>query len=380
MAHFITEFKLGQSGGNKGLPMGNGLLNISRAINGVQKAMMYGIAASPKVGKSTFVDYGFVINPILYCIENNIPINVIYFSYEMDRVTKEFDFTAFFLFHDYGVTEMVLPSGVTYKGESKVPLSSNLLRGRIQDDKNNTITVNPFIEELVKKVYSERIVPFFGEYDLKGKLIKPGIIIFEEQKQNPTGIRNFLYDFAFKEGTPEYENYEDSEGKIRQKLIGYTPNDPNKYNIIVTDTIRKLPKERGYSMKENIDKYLEYSTECRNLFKMTFVHIVHLNRNMTDVNRLKFLGDNIFPTPEDIKDTGNLSEECNHLFTMFNPNDEKYNLDKHFGTTIRDVNKNTIYPLLRTAHLVESREVMFPQHFRFEMQGNLKNFSVFTEN
>ena len=132
-------------------------------------------------------------------------------------------------------------------------------------------------------------------------------------------------------------------------------------------------------MKENIDKYLEYTTELRNRCKMSFVHIVHLNRSMADVTRLKYLGDNIFPTPEDIKDTGNLSEECNHLFTLFNPNDEKYNLDKHFGLDIRDIHRNTIYQGLRTAHLVESREVEYPQHFRFEMQGNIKNFLPFVE-
>lgn len=379
MAHFITEFNLGQSGGNKGLPMGNGLANISRAINGVQKAMMYGVAASPKVGKSTFVDYGFVINPILYCMANGIDISVIYFSYEMDRVTKEFDFASYFLYKDYGIQEMQLPNGVTFEGKDVVPLSANLLRGRIQDDKNNTILVNPYIKSCLQDVYKDRIIPFFGEYDARGKLLKPGKIIFQENKENPTGLRNFLYDYAFKEGTPEYEEYTNSDGEKRQKLVGYTPFNPNKYTIVITDTIRKLPRERGYSMKENIDKYLEYTTECRNLFRFTFVHIVHLNRSMSDINRLKYLGDSIFPTPEDIKDTGNLSEECNHLFTLFNPNDEKFNLTKHFGLQIKDDAGNLFYEGLRTAHLVESREVVFPQHFRFEMQGNIKNFSPLIE-
>lgn len=375
MAHFITEYILGQTGGNKGLPMGPGLANISRVINGVQQGMMYGVAAAPKCGKSTFVDYGFVIHPILYCIENGIDINVIYFSYEMDRITKEFDFAAYFLFHDYGITEMPLPAGITYEGNKVVPLSSNLLRGRLQDDDGKTIRVNPFIEECLKKTYNERIVPFFGEYDKKGRLLKSGYILFHDNKQNPTGLRNYLYNYAFQQGTPEYEDFTDDQGNKRQKLVGYTPNNPNKFNIVITDTIRKLPKERGFSMKENIDKYLEYSTECRNLFKMTFVHIVHLNRSMSDVNRLKFLGDNIFPTPEDVKDSGNLSEECNHLFTLFNPNDEKYNLQSHFDLKIKDASNNLYYPGLRTAHLVESREVMFPQHFRFIMEGNIKNFS-----
>ena len=48
MSNFIKEFKKGQSGGNKGVPMGAGLENLSRAINGTQRGMTYGVAAAPK--------------------------------------------------------------------------------------------------------------------------------------------------------------------------------------------------------------------------------------------------------------------------------------------------------------------------------------------
>ena len=51
MSNFIEEFKKGQSGSNKGLPMGPGLEPITKAINGLQRKMMYTIASSPKVGK-----------------------------------------------------------------------------------------------------------------------------------------------------------------------------------------------------------------------------------------------------------------------------------------------------------------------------------------
>lgn len=45
--NFIEEFKKGQSGGNKGLPMGEGLINLSNAVNGLQKGRLYGVAAPP---------------------------------------------------------------------------------------------------------------------------------------------------------------------------------------------------------------------------------------------------------------------------------------------------------------------------------------------
>ena len=111
----------------------------------------------------------------------------------------------------------------------------------------------------------------------------------------------------------------------------------------------------------------------------TFVNIVHLNRDMADIERLKFMGDLIYPQPELIKDSGNLSEESTHVFTMFNPNDERYNLTSHFGMKIKDTNRNELFPNLRTVHLVESRFVPYPQHFRVNMNGALKDFKKFKE-
>ena len=51
MSNFIEEFKKGQADKNKGLYMGVGLHEVSKAINGVQKAMMYGILLVPQSWK-----------------------------------------------------------------------------------------------------------------------------------------------------------------------------------------------------------------------------------------------------------------------------------------------------------------------------------------
>lgn len=254
-------------------------------------------------------------------------------------------------------------------------ISASYLRGRIQDDNGEIIKVSDEIFKHLQIIYEERIVPLFGRYNEKGIKTHEGVIDFIEQKENPTGLRKKLLEKAEKDGTFLYQEFVDKEGNSGKKIIGYTPNDPTLLHIVVTDTIRKIPKERGFTMKETIDKYLEYTTEIRNQCQYTFIHIIHLNRSMADVQRMKMLGDMLYPTPEDIKDTGNLSEECDHLFTLFNPNDDKYNLDTHFGVQIKDSHKNELYPNMRTIHLVESRHVAFPQHFRVEMEGNIKNFN-----
>ena len=369
--NFIEEYKKGQKGGNKGLPMGPGLMNVAKAINGVQRSRIYGVAAAPKAGKSTFVDYSFVIQPFLYAVENNIKVEWIYFSYELDRVSKEFDFATYFLFHDFNLRTITLPTGVTKDGKSMIDLSPDYLRGRMQDDNEKIITVSDEIFKLLQEVYEKRIIPLFGEYSVEGKQIKKGYIIFIEEKDNPTGIYKYLKRHAEKDGHFVKAKYGKSE-----RIIGYKPYTPDKYTIIVTDHLRKLIPERGWGMKQTVDKFIEYTVELRNWCGFTFVHIIHLNRGLTETGRMKEFGDMLFPTSDDIKDTGNLAEDADYVFTIFNPNDQRYNLKKHFGVVIKDKDDNPIFPNLRTVHLVESRHCEFPQHFRSNMYGGIKNFEL----
>ena len=95
---------------------------------------------------------------------------------------------------------------------------------------------------------------------------------------------------------------------------------------------------------------------------------------MGDIQRQKHQEDYIYPNSDDIKETGNLAEDCDFLFTLFNPNEDRYKLQKHFGKLIRDKEDNLIYPNMRTIHLVESRHTFYPQHFRFNMFGGIKKF------
>lgn len=369
MSNFIEEYKKGQAGKNKGLPMGEGLNHISKAINDVQRGMIYGVAAAPKAGKSTFVDYGFVIQPVLYALANNIPIEIVYLSFEIDRVSKEFDYATYFLYADFGISIIALEEGQTVDGKNFIILNPQYLQGKMQDDNNETIKVKPKIFEALKVVYATRIIPFFGEWATNGTLIKKGVMTFIEQKDNPTGLYKFFKRHAEKNG--KFNKIQMGKGT---RIVGYVPNDPDKYTIVVTDHLRKLIPERGWGTKQTVDKYIEYQVELRNWCAYTFVDIIHLNRAMTNIERLKGFKDLLFPSSDDIKDTGNLAEDANYVFTMFNPNDERYGLTRHFNVDIKDKNGNEFYPNMRTVHLVESRHCSFPKHWRVNMFGSYKHF------
>lgn len=420
--NFKTAFEAGQKGSNKGLPMGEGFKTISQAINGVQRGRIYTIGAAPKGGKSTMVDVGFCIEPAIYVLDLNaklkasmeaivsklqtetdidtrnalnteyeslnnqlIDLEFIYNSYEIDRISKEFDFVAHFLNRDFGIYQIFLPPGKLYKGNNFVYLSSAFLKGELEYDTENPdapkeiIRVPQDIFEKIKIVYRTRIIPLFGEYNERGEKVSKGMIKFLEIKDNPTGVRNYLLEYAKENGEFLYKQTV-KDGQTFTRMIGYKPHNPKKYVIIITDHLRKLLPERGFKMKETVDKFSEYAVEFRNTCNFTFVHIIHLNRALSDIGRRQFDDDRLFPQSDDIKETGNLSEDSNYIFTMFNPNDDKFNLTKHFGKTIRRADKSLLYPFMRTIHLVESRHCICPQHFRVNMYGDVKKFEPLTIN
>lgn len=371
MSNFIETFKEGKQGLNFGLTTGIDALD--RAMNGTQRGISVGLAAAPKAGKTTLCDFSFVISPYLQMIELNRlnDIEWIYFSYEIDRVSKEFKFASFFMFKDFGVFSY------TYKGV-QYNMSAEYLKGnqlhKLPDGKSEVIPVSTEHEEMLKVIYKNRIVPLFGEYDRYGKKIKTGKIDFIEEAENPTGIDKYLKSHARKNGKFVTESYtilnEKGQTEVKTRIIGYTPNNPKKYVIVIMDHIRKPLRERGFTMKENIDKTLEYTTISRNICKYTHINICHSNRGISNVERLKWAGENIFPTADDVKDTGNLAEESTILMTLFNPSDEKYNLETHMGVTLAD------NPNYRSIHITESRNTPSPMHIQTNMYGGVNYFET----
>lgn len=239
--NFVEEFMKGQSGGNKGIPLGKGFEAISKAINGIQKARIYAFAGGPKSGKTTVVDAAFVIQPILYILDWNlknpddiITVEYIYLSYEIDRVSKEFDFAVYFIANDYGIETITLPEGITRDGKSTLDLSPDYLRGRVLDDKGNTILIDPTISTKLEEVYKKRLIPIFGKYDNKGKQIEKGLLTVFENKTNPTGVWKDVLNHARENGVIEEEPWTNGI-ESGNKMIGYTENDPNKLTVVVID-------------------------------------------------------------------------------------------------------------------------------------------------
>ena len=83
------------------------------------------------------------------CKNKNIELEWLYFSYEIDRVNKEFKFIPFFFKHDYNISEFI------HKGKS-YKICPNYIKGALtDDDTGEVITLCKEHVEIVKTIYKK---------------------------------------------------------------------------------------------------------------------------------------------------------------------------------------------------------------------------------
>lgn len=323
---FIEEIEKGFQGRNKGLK--TGLETLDKFTGGIQRKRIELVGATQKTGKTAYVDYGRIIAP--YLLNPDADIEWIYFSYEIDEISKKAKWTALFMQLKYGEY-----------------LSGSQIIGKVDDDDKITLEQ----KELAKKVYYEDVVPLFSK------------IKFIERKSNPTGIYKEILTHAAKNGEFEMIDYVDTDGKKRQYMNSYTPNNPDKYNIIIVDHVGLVKKERGFNKKENLDKLSEYFVRLRNLLGYTFIPVSQFNRDLSKTDRLKFNGADLQPTMEDFKDSNNLAEDADMVIALFNAHLYPH-LDSHKGYMLEHMEGH-----YRSWHLLASRHTQAPASKALVMAG-----------
>lgn len=348
MEDFWLKFEQGRKGENKGL--NTGMKIIGESIDNIQKETNYVIFGQAKTFKTKFTDTFFILQPFL--LNDPSLLDYTYYSLEVSRIKKTAEWIAHFFWNDYKI---------------KYSAAHIMSRG----DKSIKDEHIKFVEEILKK----RISPLLGEYDANGKRTKKGIVDFIEDKDNPTGVYHYLINKAKEHGEvleEEYETQDETGKKIKKKrIVGYKDNEPEKYRMVITDHIRLLKRERNYSMKENIDKYSEYTIFLRNTFKYSFIDVIHSNRQISDNDRVGMNnGRFLRPQMDDVKDSSNPLENCNYLIGIFNP----YNypsINIHFEYNLKDWKGK-----YRSLHILAARDTEAPKDLFLVCDGGN---SVFRE-
>jgi hypothetical protein len=280
MSDLKLRIEEGLEGKYEGLS--NGFNRLNNYIFGVQRKCKTLIGGNSGTGKTTLCDY-MISNAIQDADKKGIKLDVFYYSYEIDKVTKQCNWLSSIIYNKYGI---IIPPE-TIKGLGQNRLSQSEL-----EIVNKEI---PFMEEMFSRIN------------------------FYFKPENPTGMYFTLWEHGKKHGKFSYETYTDHEGKQKQKIVSFKPYDPNWQCVVVLDHLSLMSLERGFSVKENIDKWSEYCVELSNQFGMSFFNISQFNDSLSSVERSKLKGVDISPQQSDFKNTRNPYDDSDVVIGLMNP-------------------------------------------------------------
>ena len=276
----------GINGSYEGLS--NGFDRLNNYIFGVQKACYTLIGGDSGTFKTTLLDF-IVSNAIEDAIGQRKKINVFYYSFEIDKLTKKCNWLSRTVANKYGV--IIPPQKI--KGLRTKTTSKDMILTESEQE-----LVNSCIEE-VDEMFNK--------------------INFIFEPLNPTGIYKELFRHFESRGEILYEPYIDELGNTKKRISGYKPNDPDEITLIALDHLFLMKDERGFDTKQNIDKMSEYTIMLRNTFKLSAFYLQQFNDGLSSVERFKLKGVDLSPQKSDFKDSRNPYQDADVVIGLMSP-------------------------------------------------------------
>lgn len=289
--------------------LANGFDRINDYIFGLQKKCYYLLGGASGTGKTTLADF-ILINALMDAEAKGINVNVFYYSFEIDEISKKCNWLSNIAYQKYD--RIIAPEKI--KGLGKFRL-----------DEDEQLIINDCINDL-DKIWSK--------------------INFTFQSVNPTGIYNTVWKFMETRGSFIYEEYIDSTGTTRKKIKEYVPKDPKEQTILMMDHLFLLRKERGFSPKEVIDKMSEFFVELRNIFGLTIFPIQQFNQGLSAIDRQKFKGASLAPNQTDFKDSTNPFQDADVVIGLLNPH--KYDLEECLGYDLQVLKNMLLVKIIKS--------------------------------
>jgi replicative DNA helicase len=248
--------------------LSNGFKRINSEIHGIQRGVYTLLGGLSGTYKTTLADY-MLLNALSDAESQGLEINVFYYSYEIDELSKKCNWLSVIIRNKHGIT--IPPEVIKGFGDNRLTAKElEYVKMEI-----------PTVEALFSKIN------------------------FRFKSTNPTGIYNEMWQYMSNKGTFTYLDYIDKEGNPKKKIDKFIPNNPEAYTIIILDHLLLLQKERGFSDKEIIDKASEYMVELRNMFNVSCIFISQFNDGLSSIDRAKFKGVDISPQITDFKSSRN---------------------------------------------------------------------------
>ena len=258
---------------------------------GIEQETYYCVTANQKAAKSQFASFMFIYTPILYAYENpdKVRVKIFYAPLEESKLKTTLRFMRHLLY---------------IHSKFKVRVSHNEL--------TSTIEGHPVDEKVIETLESE-------EYQKMLKFFEDRVEFFDSK--NPTGIYKTMVKYACEHGErikePLTITDEFGEQKTVEKIVGYKPNDPDEYVIIITDHVGLLQEESGKDKRQTIRKFSEYMMELRDNYRYIPVIVQQQSAEVQSMDAFKL--NRISPTPGALADCKDIRYDVNVMLGLTNP-------------------------------------------------------------
>lgn len=350
---FKTNKKLREDGKYIGLPMP--FPRMRKKFPYITKGRYIICTASSKIGKTQITDFLFLYWPFIFQreLKTNIKFRITYFSLEMSKADKVKAAISFLLYYYKGIAAS--PDKLSSQYDEYV-LEDSLLK-EIEDNSG-------LVEEFLSMV---EVV---------------------DNIRNPYGIYKYCKDRAEREGKYTYKTIDwvdpkTKESKPREVIDEYIPDDPDLFNIVITDHISLLAPENGETLHQAMGKFS--ATMClklRDRFKYLMVNVQQQGQAQEGVENAK-LG-MLRPSHNGLGDNKLTGRDCDLMFGLFAPN--RYNIKSHEGydiTQLRDNYREFLTILNRRGSAIGTdlyfdgevnffKELPTPENMNPEIYKNLK--------
>jgi replicative DNA helicase len=264
----------------------NGFNRINRYIFNIQRKCITTVGAASGAGKTTLVDF-MLFNAIDDAIQKDIDLNIIYFSYEIDEVTKKCNFLSSYIYRKHGV--IIPPEKIKGLGKNRLTNSEiELIKTEL-----------PFVDELFNKItfVFDNKNPNEAFSYVKKKLASKGKVLFKNEKY-----------------------FDEESGKVESMNTPYRFEyyNPNTYTIVVTDHIALFDLLEN-NLKHTIDTWSKHCVTLKNFYEASIFNIQQFNDGLTTVERQKFKGVDLSPQQSDFKDSRNTYNDSDVVIGLMNP-------------------------------------------------------------
>lgn len=261
----------------------------SEQFPGIEQGKFYLISGASKASKTQIMNYLFLYNTIIFAYKNPniITPKIFYYPLEETKENITLRFICYLLYTVYNIE--ISPT-----------------------DLSSTNTKRPVKQEVLDLLDSKEIVEILSFYEHH--------VEFCEAK-NPTGIWKDICNYAKNHGIIHKKKYKykDADGieRIGESFDYYKPYKENEYVMFIIDHVSLLDTERGFTLRETINKLCEYLILARN--KYHYIPVVVQQQNIETIGLDAFKSNKIRPTLAGLADSKDTGKAVDVMLGITNP-------------------------------------------------------------